>query len=153
MKQGQTFTDDWEGTRCLPTSNNDVYRHRTMMFTDTKERIRLWNETIYRWLTNSWCLPTSNQWCLPTPKRERTHTGVDKTIFCRHRERHAIYWWPTIGIRCLPTSKKSTDIYGDQHDTYRYRKDDIYICQNKADTYWWLNRKRIKLSFHGLVRK
>jgi hypothetical protein len=28
VKQDQTFTDDWEGTRCLPTSNKDVYRHQ-----------------------------------------------------------------------------------------------------------------------------
>jgi len=77
----------WNKTRHLPMTwkKLDVYRHRTMMFTDTKERIHLWNETIYRWrkwntrylrianllgnlndktiyrwLTSSWCLPTSN---------------------------------------------------------------------------------------------
>ena len=29
--------------------------------------------------------------------------------------------------------QKRTDPHGDQHDTYWYRKDDIYMCQDRAN--------------------
>jgi hypothetical protein len=40
-KHDQTFTDDWDETRCLPTSKDDVYRHP-----------KKWPD-IYRWLGNT----------------------------------------------------------------------------------------------------
>jgi hypothetical protein len=72
-KHDQTFTGDWDETRCLPTSKDDVYRHQkndqtftddwgenpmftdteTMVFTDTKQRNTrgCWHDT-YRYHKN-----------------------------------------------------------------------------------------------------
>jgi hypothetical protein len=62
------------------------------------------------------------QWCLPTPKRKRHTRVLTERFFCRHHERHAIYWWPTIGIRRLSTSK-----------------DDVRRHQRKAQTFTGIN--------------
>ena len=108
----QTFTDDWDETRCLPTSKDDVYRHQ-----------KKWPD-IYRWLGENSTFTDIERWCLPTSKMTRhlPMTGVRLDVY-RHRN-NGVY------------RHQRSNTHGCKHDTYWYHKNDILDMPRQGWSCW-----------------